>query len=206
MHVALIGGLGTGKTWASRSLCKLVEDTSYIYMSLYAVRIPMALCRTSHPKLLTYSRQEYINTVLSNTEIPGFHFDRSEMDAFGKKVFKRYGPAVVGEIALAVVPHGKTGVFDGIATVDNVVYMKSKGVYIVGLECKFKTQVERRLEDARDIDPKERLAMEKQIRDTQKLFETEKCLSLAHVVYDTDRMSELGVAYAVAPRIMAKPK
>lgn len=206
MHVALTGGLGTGKTTTARKLCDLVEDTHYVYMSRYSVRIPMALRKTSHPQILNYSRQEYINTILSNPEIPEFHFGRAEVDAFGMIVFARHGPAVAGEIALAVVPTGKTGVFDGVATAENVSYMKSKGVYIVGLHCSFETQTQRRLEQKRDIDPTERTPMIKQIHDTQRFYETEKCMQLAHIKYDTDKLNETEIACAIAPVILAVRK
>ena len=206
MHVALIGGLGTGKTDTSKTLCEHLADSEYVYMSRFAVRIPMALQHMSHPDLLNYSRKEYVDAVLSNTDMPEVKASRPEMDAFAKNVFKRYGSTVTCEIALAAVPEGKTGVFDGVATIENVRYMKERGVYIVGLTCSFETQVQRRLEDKRDIDPKERSAMIKQIRDTQELFETRKCMPLAHIVYNTEKMNQIEVACAIAPVVMVVRK
>jgi len=203
MHVALIGGPGAGKTNASKELCEHLNDSEYVYMSRYAVRIPMALQHLSHPDLLTYSRQEYIDAVLSNLDAQELKFKRAEMDVFASNVFKRYGPNVAGEIAFASVPEGKIGVFDGVATVENVKYMKEKGVYIVGLKCAFETQLKRRLEDGRDIDPKGRTEMSKQILATQKLYELERIMPLADVIYNTDCMSALEVACAIAPVILA---
>jgi hypothetical protein len=202
MHVALIGGLGTGKTETAKKLCELVEDSEYMYMSRFAVRIPMALQRMSHPNLLTYSRDEYINTILSNIDAPEIKALRLEMDAFGAQVFKKYGANVAGEIALAAISNDKIGIFDGVATVANVAFMADKGVYIVGHECTFETQVKRVLGRKRDIDPKERSAVEKQIRDTQAFFETERCMTLTHIVYDTDKMNTIELACAIAPVAM----
>lgn len=202
MHIALIGGIGTGKTDTAKKLCELVENTEYMYMSRFAVRISMALLNTSHPDLLKYTRSEYVNTILSNLDEPELSFKRAEMDEFASNVFKRYGPTVVGEVALAAVPEGKTGVFDGVAMTDNVRYMKENGVKIIGLECSFETQMERRLEQKRDIDPERRTEMAKQILATQGLYELERIMPLADIRYDTDKMNQLEVACAIAPVIL----
>lgn len=202
MHVALVGGPGTGKTETAKKLCDLVEDSEYIYMSRFAVGIPMALQRLSHPCLLDYSRQEYINTVLSNIDAPEVDATRTELNEFGRQIIKKYGPTVMIEAAFAAIPNDKTGIIDNVGTVANVGYLLDKGVYVVGHQCLFETQVRRMLERAKKMDSKKRPGIEEQIRDTEKLFELDRCMSLGHIVYDTDKWNTVELACAIAPVAM----
>ncbi len=188
MHIALIGGPATGKTTLAKTLQEAAPGLFYAYMSKYAARIPMSLQATTHPRILNYSLKKYINTIVSNQDAEELKFTRAEMDEYGRKAIERHGATIIGKTALAVAPASRSAIFDNIATAASVTLLKNKGVYIVGLQCAFETQVKRRLENPRDIDPKERSELEKQLHNTPRLFQTELCLQLAHVTYDTDRM------------------
>ncbi len=197
MHVGLIGGLGTGKTTLAKAIIQRFPKVAYVYMSRYAVRIPMALHKTTHPQLLTYPRDKYIDTILANTQAPEQACSRAEMDAFGKEVFSKYGSTIAGEIVLRTA--NKTTVFDGLATIANVTYMKEHGVHVVGLYCPFETQVARRLKDARDIDPKKRSELERQIRSTEEFYEIGKIMELADTLYDTNKLNSAQIAEDLMP-------
>jgi dephospho-CoA kinase len=201
MHIGLTGAPGSGKTTLAKALQELVPDLFYVYMSRFAVRIPMTLRRTTHPNILEYSRNKYITAVLANQNVQEPPFTRAEMDEYGRLVFERFGPAVIGEIALDAVPSGRVAVFDGIATPENAKYMKRLHTYIVGLTCPFETRVQRRLANPRDIDPKEKSQLERQLRETEEHYYTDESLRIAHVVYDTEKMRAREIAQCIIPRI-----
>ena len=201
MHIGLTGAPGAGKTELATALIDSLPELFYVYMSRFAVRIPLTLRATTHPNILNYSRNKYITAVLANQDVEEPPFTRAEMDAFGKQVFAHYGPAVIGEIALDAVPSGRIAVFDSIATPENVEYLKRLGTYIVGLTCPFETRVQRRLKAPRDIDPKEKSELERQIRETEAHYDSEECLNIAHAVYNTERMRAAEIAQLIAPRI-----
>jgi len=201
MHIGLTGAPGAGKTTLATALVDLIPALFYVYVSRFAVRIPMTLRDTIHPKILEYSRNKYITVVLANQGVQEMPFTRAEMDAYGRQVFARYGPEVMGEIILDAVPAGKTAVFDGVGTPENIQYLKRHGTHIVGLDCSFETRVQRRLENPRDIDPKEPSELEEQMRETEEHFYSDECLRIAHYVYNTERMQPAEIAQCIIPKL-----
>lgn len=186
--IALIGGMGSGKTTLAEALMNENPEINYVYGSKYIVRIPMTLIGRDHPNLLSYPKEKLIDTVLENEHIEWDNFSRQEMDEFCQKVADIYGGTFNAEMFLRAGSSERQNVFDNIAKASNVRYLKDKGVYVVGLDCSFETQVERRLKDRKDIDPAERILMKRQVSQTNAYFEIEEIMKLADAVYGTDNV------------------
>jgi len=180
--------MGSGKTALAKALLEQKPELKYLYMSTYAVRIPMSLAATSRPDLLSLPKPEFIAAILANRDIDWADFTRQEMDDFGREIYQLFGNTIIAEVVSEAMQDGQY-VLDNVLGVSNVTYFKERRVYIVNLHCSPETQLQRRLRDRKNIDPAEGSSLEEQIRKSNEFFEIDDVRALAHVVYDTDAMT-----------------
>ncbi|MFC1730887.1 AAA family ATPase [candidate division KSB1 bacterium] len=185
-NILLIGGMGSGKTTLADALVNENPDMNYIYMSKYAVRIPMSLIASTQPNLLSLPKPEYIKTVFENKDIRLVDFSRQNLDYFANMISEAYGETFIAELALSAIMPDKQNIVDNVPKVANVSYLKDKGLYIVSLHCKPETQLQRRLKAQKDIDHSDESDLKRQIEQTNRFFEVEAIRGLADVIYDTD--------------------
>lgn len=188
-NIAIVGGMGSGKTTLARAIVKEDPKIHYIPMSLYGARIPMSLIATTHPDLLSLPKPKYIQTVLENQHIELINLagQRQEMDEFGRTVHEQYGPTIIAETAVGTLIPGVQNLADNVCTANNVLYFKNKGFYIVGLYCGFDIKLVRCFKRRSVINPKNTSDLEKQILSTDKYFESSKTIHFADFVYDTGK-------------------
>ena len=193
-NLILIGGRGSGKTTLATALRAELPDFCYVYTSVYTVRVPLTLIKSTDPKvarpnLLELSRKEYVRTVMANANVPELPFSREELDQYAFRLVDRYGEAVISDIVLAVAQPGRQYLFDNVARAANIRYLKDKGFFVVGLHASHETRIRRRHLEGRDIDPKDRSDLERQIEMSDEFFQITDCLPLADRRYNTDEIS-----------------
>ncbi len=189
-NILLIGGMASGKTTLVEALMKADPSINDINMSNYAVKIPMTLISKDHPDLMSYPKNIYIDTILKNQTVDEdlFRYKRREMDEFCQKVRDVYGETILAELGFLASDIHKQNVIDNIAKVPSVKYLKDQGFYVVGLECSFEDQIQRRLENPKSIDHPSRYKLEEQIMRTNAFFEIRDTTKLADKVYDTRKI------------------
>jgi dephospho-CoA kinase len=190
-NIAMVGGMGSGKTTLADAILKEDPTIHTLSMSMYGARIPMTLVATTHPNLLSLSKSEYIQTILENQhiELLDLSGQRQKMDDFEKIILGTYGKDIFGSIAFEALVPGVQNLADNLIIVENVKYLKDKGFYIIGCSCDLATRVNRCLKRGKDIDPKDRSELVVQIHKTDDYFESDRTIKLAEVVYDTTEIS-----------------
>ena len=188
-NIALIGGVGAGKTTLATTLMQEDQSLHYIYMSKYGSRIPLTLIATSCPDLLTLSRNEYIRIIMRNQDIPLQEFTRQQMEEFNIHVDEVYGDSITSDIVLRLIDIRQHYLADNVHKVSNVRRFKENRFYIVGLHCRFETQVLRRLKDRKPIDPEDISLLERQVQLSNRVFQISDIMQLADLSYDTDQVS-----------------
>jgi dephospho-CoA kinase len=193
-NIAIIGGMGTGKTTLAEAILKEDPNIHYMPMSLYGAKIPMTLAKTTHKNLLSLTKSEYIWAILANKNIDLLDFEgkRSEMDNFEREVIRTYGPTVIAQTAFGALLPDVQNLADNVCTFNNVMYLKNRGFFVVSLYCDLDTRVRRCMRRKKAIDPTNRHDLERQISDTDRYFETTKTIHLADAVYDTTQISSEG--------------
>lgn len=186
--ILLVGGTGSGKTTLAEALVSENPGMNYIYMSKYAVRIPMSLIATTHPHLLSLSKFDYIQSVFANKDVECTVFFRQEMDEFVERISDIYGSTFIAELALDALVPDRPNIVDNAPKAENVRFLKENGLYVVSLHCKPETQLQRRLNERKKIDPSDEHLLRRQIEQTNRYFEIEETRKLADVVYDTDKI------------------
>ncbi|MBU0980415.1 MAG: hypothetical protein KJ709_06410 [Nanoarchaeota archaeon] len=182
--ILLIGGMGAGKTSLAIAMRNQDAGINYVPMALYTAYSPLSLLDT-HPDLLAMPKPGFLAAVTNPPEEIG-EFHREEMDDIGQRIIEAYGGTIMAEIALAARKDNARNVIDNISKASNVSYLKEKGLYIVGLDCSFDTQVERRMRDHKGMDPEDRPHLEEQVRRTNEHFEIDDILKLTHTIIDTE--------------------
>lgn len=202
--VLLIGGMGAGKTTLARKLREEYPNFHYVYLGEDVILRPMRLQTSRYPDLLSKPKEEYIHIVVHEDADVSIAPSRQERNDFTERIHRVYGETINAEIARAVRRRDQPNIFDNIPKRVNVSYLKERGVYIVGLECRFETQVERRLRDGRELDPHDRKALEELVKRANHLFEVPEILELADVIHDTDNVKEEdmhGIARGIIERL-----
>ena len=148
----------------------------------------MTLIATTHPDLLRLPKNEYIETIFDNEHIEWMDFSRQELDDFLKKITEQYGETILAEVGIRATKPEVPNVFDSVPRVENIKYLKGRGFYIVGLRCKFETQLKRSLGRKKEIDPADETPLRKQIESTDAYFQMDEMLKRADVVYNTDEV------------------
>lgn len=192
-NIILIGGMGTGKTTLVDTLKQQYPEMHHIYWSKYAVRIPLTLIANGHDDLLSLPKARYIDTILEHQDIPiSPTLFRPTMDEYCERVTETFGDEFFGELALALIVQDTPNLVENMAKRANVRYLRERGFYIVGLDCPFETQVERRWKQKRDVDSYESIEeLATQIAINNRFLEIPESLEFAHVIYNTeDRRSD----------------
>lgn len=184
----LIGGPGVGKTTLAEVIKKEIPDINYVYLSKYNVRIPLTLIATTHPNLMSLPKEEYVEKIYENEDIQLNKFTREELDNHIRNVIETYGRDIIGELAFRSAKDHDQTLIDSITGVENVKFLKDRNFYVLGLYCDFNTQLKRRLEHRKEIDPSDPSELEKQVKSTNELYGVPEILDLAHVNYDTDKI------------------
>ncbi len=184
--IAVVGGVGSGKTTFSEALISVDSGYHRVYMGKYNVMIPMTLIATSCPSLLSFGKDEYIRFVIDNSGIELIDFPRHELDEYLVSATKTYGETIAAEMGWAACIHTKPNVIDGVPGVENVRYLKKRGVFMVGLSCEPDIRMKRRLQDKKPMDPKDEDELMHQIKSTDDLYQLQGILGLADIVFDTD--------------------
>ena len=210
--VAIIGGPGTGKDTLVSGLESRIPRLHKIYMAQVMAYIPLRIVSEENTSLLDLpsdrwkeadvfkcSRAEYIARLLERQNYTDFpKIERQKLIDMGKTVREVYGDNAEAVFCSAFRLDGRVNVFNNVSRTANVKYLKDSGVYVVGLHCSFDEQVRRRMNEARDIDPKKPDELATLIRRNIDTFETEACLLLADVKYDTMRQTKDQIADSVA--------
>ncbi|MFA6888853.1 MAG: zeta toxin family protein [Candidatus Woesearchaeota archaeon] len=198
-NIVLCGGPGSGKTTFAKLFIEKVPTYRYQYMSFPAVRIPMTLLQTTHPQLLELSKKEYLKIIKENKNIQVLHHTRTECSIFGRKLMEKYGPQIMGEAGYSFC-NEKLTILDGLAGVQSLLFLKEKRFLVIGFRCNLSTQVERRMNNMKDIDSQENI--EQMIRETNEYLHATDCVQNADTVYDTDVMKTEDIVEDVIKKIL----
>ena len=186
-HLVLAGGPGVGKSSFAKRLLELVPAYTYLHMALPAVKIPATLVATTHPSLLSLSKEEYLKTITQHKTLSLIEKNRHELNSYGEQSIQRYGKQIMGEIAHAFCDLNVPTIVDGIAGIPSVQFLQERGFYVVGFRCPFALQVQRRKFALRDMDTG--LEMEQVVKRTNDYLDIDGCLNVANLVYDSEHMT-----------------
>jgi len=182
----IVGGMGSGKS----TLCSAVDKifkVNHVHPGTCAVKVPMTLIETTHPHLLKLPQNIYIKTVLEHRTIKTNKFDRDETDDYGKQLERKYGNTFLADLVGALADPDLPNLIESVPCASNIRCLQERGWYILGLTCSFDTQVKRRLDNPKPIDPTDRKEMVNQVKRTNAYYEVPQQLSLADKVYDTEQ-------------------
>ncbi len=182
-NIVLVGGTGSGKTTLANALQRELPELNYVYVSKYAVRIPMTLMADGHPDLLSLSRNNYVDAIVRTHSVELRDFSRDDMLNFSYNLVRTYGRRIILDVVAPFTVDKRPNLLDNVAKAGNVEYLKTMGYYVVGLNCSLENQVKRRFGKlADDADCSD---LEMQVHRSNEFFMVDKCLKLADVVYDT---------------------
>ncbi len=198
-NIVLCGGPGCGKTTFAKLFIEKMPSYRYQYMSFPAVRIPMTLLQTTHSHLLELSKEEYLKTIQKHKNVEIMHHTRTEISIFGRKLIAKYGPQIMGEAGYSFCDKQST-ILDGLAGVPSLLFLRKKGFLIIGFTCKFSTQVQRRMQNVKEIDSEENI--EQMIRETNEYLHANECVQNADIIYDTDVMNTEEIVENVVKKLM----
>ena len=186
--VVIIGGMGAGKSTLCKALGLAVPQSHYLYAGKYIAQLPFALHR-KNPDLFLLPRATFIDTVLANQDMPIPPARREDLNTAAERAFAAYGELVEADLVLRARKTGVPNVIDSLACVVNVERAKQEGLYLVGLECSFETQVQRCLARRKDIDPTDKAGIDHFVRWYNDILHVDQTLPLAHKRYTTDNHS-----------------
>ncbi len=184
-NLVIVGGTGSGKTTLANALQRELPELNYVYVSKYAVRIPMTLIADGHPDLLSLTRNNYVDAIVRNSSVELGDFSRDSMIDFAYSLVRTYGRRIILDVVAPFMKENKPNLLDNVAKRGNVEYLKTMGFYVVGLKCSLESQVKRRFGDrlASGVDCSE---LEEEVQRSNEFFKVDGCLKQADVVYDTD--------------------
>lgn len=205
MDIALCGGPATGKDTLKQYLHEAADEKGLphqiIYMSTYAVRIPMRLEDTGIK--MPEQKDKFIDMVVREGVLSGIvekRFPRREMDKYRARLEEKFGETYLGELALALRDSHKINIYNNIPGEPNLALLRQNNVYVVKMTCSLDTQVERIMDRKKNIDPSTEEEVREQVASSNSSFGIHEFRSVDLYV-NTDRIPE-GRLQQVADKLL----
>lgn len=198
VDIAIVGGMGTGKTTITELLA---NETSAVPVNLshLVTSVPLHLQQQGYD-LLKLDKHDYVRLIIEHAtdDIPPF--SRKAKHKYTRRLLRRYGKRMPAELALAS-HNGYPRIFDGVSLVASVNHLMDRHTYVAGLTCPEDLRIERCLGRNRNGDAQTIEQFRDQLQEDDQLRETNELLYIVDNVFDTSAQTPTEIANHLKKRL-----